>query len=1121
MGARRRIAGLGALLVVVGVGASAASTWTLYRATLDAERRQFGGLVHHLAEDVSVVLRQPSEPGVTLEARLGHIIDEPWLGAGGTLLVAEPSPEGPRVLVWRGPPDQPAPATLEPWPGLQRAAERGLDEGPGTWQDRSPVDAQARLVAYAPVEGRNWAVVAAMPKRELQAPYVVALQRAALIATVLALLGGVLLVRLGQPVQLEVEAAERRYHTLFETNAVSIWDEDLSGVVDALDALRAAGVTDLGAYLDEDPTRVTALVSRVVVRSVNPASYLTYRSPDGSLDLEAVLRRTDPRAFRAVLCAMWRGERLYRAEVGQRALDDSLLSLLVSIPLPQSRAEASHVPVTAVDITEAKRAEARARRLERAYQCLAGVGHLATRAPTESELLGEVCRLLVETGGYALAWVGRVEHDAEKTIRPIAAHAVQPGYVEEAVARWDDGPHGQGPGGRAVRERRPIVARQIDEPEFASWRALAEKYGYRSLISLPLELEGAIGAVLIVYSPRPDDFDAEEEALLVRISEELAHGLAHLEQRAAVEQTLRELRSAHQALEASEQRFRHAMLGAPIPILLHDADGQMLLVNDEFTRQTGLGIEDVPNLSAWRSRTEPVSASIDIARASTPVTGDILDEGDVTLTGRDGRERVWSTRTRALGETDDGRAALAITTAVDISERVSQAKTVARLAFTDQVTALPNRTLFFDRLEQARLRKLRTGEGFALHLVDLDRFKSVNDSLGHPIGDRLLDAVGRRIKSQVRAVDTVARLGGDEFAVVQAGVDDPADAAVMAGKIVELLGRPFDVDGHEIRVGASLGLTIADGATTSGTDLFEQADLALYRAKEAGRGTFRIHTAAMTEAARVALQLGQDLRRALDRHGELYLDFQPVLRLSDRRIVQAEALLRWRHPIRGVLSPAEFMPVAEDHGLMSALGAWVLREACAACARWGDGVGVSVNLSDSQVRAPELFEQLDEALASSRLRPGALQLEIHESLLERQLDHTLDVIQRLHARGVTIALDDFGTGLSSVQLLNRLPLRALKIAPELLRSPSLTRQGTVLEATVAVAQHLGLVAAAEGIETEAAAAAARSAGCDEGQGFLFARPMPEAELRASLEAGRASGNGAVSGATGRPDSSPG
>jgi len=456
----------------------------------------------------------------------------------------------------------------------------------------------------------------------------------------------------------------------------------------------------------------------------------------------------------------------------------------------------------------------------------------------------------------------------------------------------------------------------------------------------------------------------------------------------------------------------------------------------------------------------------------------------------DGEERSWMLTGKPIVD-KSGRFVGYHGVGSDVTVMRRSQEQIAFLARHDSLTRLPNRVLFNEMLHLGCTRSKE--EGLALLCLDLDDFKSVNDTMGHATGDGILIAVSERLRSCLRDVDIAARLGGDEFAIILK-TQDIEEVASVARRICERVSRPYHFDGRLVEIGVSIGVALAPRDGDTPHLLMKKADLALYRAKADGRAIWRLYDVQMDERVQDRRSLQTDLRQALAR-GEFYLNFQPIIDFESKRIVAAEALLRWFHPERGLLSPAEFVPMAEGAGLIAPIGAWVLRQACAIAASWPEEVHVSVNLSPLQFRDEELISEVDAALAASGLAPGRLELEITETTVLETNNQTIDALLQLHGRGIRIALDDFGTGYSSLSYLRRFPFNKIKIDRSFIRDLGEDEDdASIILAIIGLAKSMKMVVTAEGVETEAQAAFLGANGCTQAQGFLFYRPLPAEQI---------------------------
>jgi diguanylate cyclase (GGDEF)-like protein len=430
----------------------------------------------------------------------------------------------------------------------------------------------------------------------------------------------------------------------------------------------------------------------------------------------------------------------------------------------------------------------------------------------------------------------------------------------------------------------------------------------------------------------------------------------------------------------------------------------------------------------------------------------------------------------------------------DITERQRSEGRIAHMARHDALTDLPNRVLLRERLEH-ELKRVKRGECLAVLCLDLDQFKSVNDALGHPIGDELLKLVAERLRGCTREPDTVARLGGDEFAIIMTKMQEPTDAAALSKRIRESIIKPYQIEGHQIVTDISIGVSIAPFDAEAADPLLRNADMALYGAKADGRGTYRFFEPEMNTRMKARRELEMDLRKALvGKEFELY--YQPLVDLQSNDVVAFEALLRWNHPKRGMISPADFIPVAEETGLIIPLGEWVLKAACYEAIDWPNDIKIAVNLSPTQLNNRNLLNVVMGALAESGMPAQKLQLEITETVLLQNTFATLATLHELRKLGVQIALDDFGTGYSSLSYLRSFPFDKIKIDRSFIQDMTTgTEPVAIVRAVANLAKSLNMASTAEGVETQQQMDMLMSMGCTEMQGFLFSRARPANEIR--------------------------
>jgi diguanylate cyclase (GGDEF)-like protein/PAS domain S-box-containing protein len=460
------------------------------------------------------------------------------------------------------------------------------------------------------------------------------------------------------------------------------------------------------------------------------------------------------------------------------------------------------------------------------------------------------------------------------------------------------------------------------------------------------------------------------------------------------------------------------------------------------------------------------------------------------------RDRAFPIRDRA------GRVYRIAGIAQDITARKEQEAQIRHLAYHDALTGLPNRALVMNRLEQAIAHAQRHRQSLAVLFLDLDRFKTINDTLGHPAGDKLLKQVAERLTAVLREEDTVGRVGGDEFLMVVPGLESPEDAAHVANKALASMAKAFAVSGQELHASGSIGISFFPRDSTNAETLVKYADTALYLAKEQGRNTFRFFSPDLDARVRERLVLENELRRAIDRD-QLRLHYQPQVELASGRVTGVEALVRWQHGNHGLIAPSAFIPVAEETGLVVAMGEWVLRTACRQARAWKDAglidLRVSVNLSGRQLERQDLAAVVRRVLAETGCDPQLIELEVTESSLMANAEQAAETLLTLHRMGVQLAMDDFGTGYSSLAHLKRFPLHRLKIDKTFISGiPGDENDTAIVQAIIAMARQLRLRVVAEGVETEGQRAFLAANGCDEMQGYLFGMPKEADQVTALL-----------------------
>jgi diguanylate cyclase (GGDEF)-like protein len=517
--------------------------------------------------------------------------------------------------------------------------------------------------------------------------------------------------------------------------------------------------------------------------------------------------------------------------------------------------------------------------------------------------------------------------------------------------------------------------------------------------------------------------------------------------------------------------------GEPSPVLLPVIMVTAKHESEDIVRALELGANDYV--------AKPIDFAVLLARIQTQVARKRAEEG--LQRANTELERRVAERTAAL--LDSNRRLEA-----EVAQRKRSEARVQHMAYHDALTNLGNRLLLRENLEQRLVRLPERGETLAIVALGLDFFKTVNETLGPAVGDALLRKASERLRNEIGENDVLARLGGDEFGIVLGSLDEAEETGAIARRLIATLSAPYEIDGHQVVVGASAGITVCPGDGVETDRLLKNADLALYRAKTVGRGTFRFFEPEMDARAQARRALEADLRKALA-NGEFEIHYQPLVSLDSNRVSGFEALLRWHHPERGLIPPLDFIPLAEEIGLIAPVGEWVLREACAQATTWPDEIKLSVNLSPVQFKGGRLAQTVMGALAASGLAPNRLDLEITEMVLLHDDEGNRATLHRLRDLGIGISIDDFGTGYSSLSYLRSFPFDKIKIDKSFVRDLSSRLDcDAIIRAVAGLGATLGVTTTAEGVETEEQLEKLRERGCGEVQGYLFSRPIPAAEV---------------------------
>jgi diguanylate cyclase (GGDEF)-like protein/PAS domain S-box-containing protein len=556
-------------------------------------------------------------------------------------------------------------------------------------------------------------------------------------------------------------------------------------------------------------------------------------------------------------------------------------------------------------------------------------------------------------------------------------------------------------------------------------------------------------------------------------------------------------------LRESREALAQVIDTVPAMVTATDPEGRLLFVNAAQAEATGRSQADLVGQAATELFGEERGASSRELDAEVFARGEPLPGFEEVAHAPDGSRMQLLTMKAPLRD-GQGRVIAVLSTSIDITERKRAEERLLHLAQHDPLTALPNRAYLGERLRERCGRRRRLEDGFALHFLDLDRFKAINDALGHEMGDRLLVQVAKRLRGVMRDGDLLARLGGDEFAILQENVSGAADAGHLASRVLGVFAKPFRIGHRSVSVVASVGTTLCPRDSTQAEELLRNADLAMYRAKRSGGECFSFFDPEMDAAAQQALVLEAELRRALARR-EFELVWQPQVSLRNGRICGAEALLRWRHAERGIVPPAQFLHLAEETGLIAPITEWALAAACAQGVVWAKrragGLRVSANLSPSLFASRDVRNMVLDALAVTGLPPSLLDLEITERVLLEKVDAVASTLRSLREIGVSFSIDDFGTGYSSLAHAKTFPVQRLKVDQSFIANLDADRtDAAIVGAIVSLAHGLGMETVAEGVETAEQVAALRRLGCDEVQGYFVREPITAADLTAMLDA---------------------
>lgn len=745
-------------------------------------------------------------------------------------------------------------------------------------------------------------------------------------------------------------------------------------------------------------------------------------------------------------------------------------------------------------------------RINHLYAAWTQSADVIVRESDEIKLFTEVCRIIASNVAFKLVWVGMSEPNG--WVRTVASSHPDSSYLKHIKVTSDGTlPEGRGPMGTAIREGAPKIFNNfLDESSTRPWQSIAATENINAAAAFPLMRGGRCIGAIAVYSDEQGYFTPDLIDLMRGLTDDLSYALEHNDREKLRLKAEHELRIAAAAFESQEG------------IIVTDADNKILRVNKSFTELTGYSANEVVGKTAGILKSGRQDSTF-YASMWESIHRDKYWQGEIWNKKKNGVVYPeWLCITAIANP--EGTITNYVGTFTDISQRKADEERIRDLAYYDSLTKLPNRTLLFDRLNLALSASNRNKTHGALMFLDLDNFKTLNDTLGHDRGDQLLIEVGHRLQNCVREVDTVARLGGDEFVVMLEYLDEQEfEATIQAHTIAEKIRSNLaefyllksNIDNKlqplvEHYSTGSIGFVLFMGHQTSSEELLKRADLAMYQAKQAGRNVIRAFIPEMQETLNFRASLETDLRSALDRN-EFGLHYQVQVDETGQP-VGAEALVRWIQAERGLISPAEFIPLAEETGLILPIGHWILRQGCETLADWTNypetrELKLAVNISSRQLSQADFVEQVRAILAETGANPALLKLEITESVI---LDNVEDTITKMHAvreLGVSFSMDDFGTGYSSLSYLQKLPLEQLKIDQSFVRNmASNNHDAAIIRTILSLGKNLDLNVIAEGVETEVQRERLATYGCRVFQGYLFGRPVPAEQFKQSLLAGQ-------------------
>ncbi|HUM98985.1 MAG TPA: EAL domain-containing protein [Halothiobacillus sp.] len=742
---------------------------------------------------------------------------------------------------------------------------------------------------------------------------------------------------------------------------------------------------------------------------------------------------------------------------------------------------------------------AKIQRMTRLYAALSQCNQAIVRCTNQDELFAQICLDAVRFGGMKMAWIGRIDPESGQ-VKPLACHGDSLDYVEGIEVSIDPNkPSGNGPIGTALRTDQPFWSQDFqNDPHLAPWHERGKTAGWHAMASLPLHLEGRVFGSFSVYSDELNAFDEPAQNLLTEMAMDISFALDNF---------LRDTERRKAERERETALARLEKVTSHVPGLVYEfrlnADGSSCF---PFASQGAARIYHVTpreiefDASAVFKRIHPDDLAGVTASIQKSATALSPWRHEYRVLNPEGHAQ-WLLG-QALPEREPNGATLWTGFITDISQQKETEARIAHLAHFDALTGLPNRVLLLEHFDYALMSAERDRTQLCLMFIDLDHFKNINDVLGHSTGDELLIGVANRFLTLLRPQDTLSRQGGDEFALLVPNCE--ADSATrLANRLIQAFNLPFEIANQELTITLSIGISVHPEDGRDFDSLSKQADIALYRAKEAGRNGYRFFTSEMQTHSNRVMQIDSALRKALANE-QLQLVYQPQIDLKTQKIVGAEALLRWYHPELGQVSPAEFIPIAEENGLILTLGDWVLRTALTTAKPWltiadADFL-IAVNLSALQFRQAGLADCVLATLKDRDFPPQNLELELTERSTMENPESAIAMINTLNQFGIKFSIDDFGTGYSSLSYLKRFNLYKLKIDQSFVRDMTEDPEDhAIVRTIITMAQSLGLITIAEGVETKAQRDLLFELGCNESQGYFTGKPMPAEEFTQLLK----------------------